>query len=128
MEKQDKPENLKKKHKDLDPLQSDETYQELITKAKPKKMKGKKKWEVFPGKNTFFCDGRLIMGRQAGIFYVTLFLVIGTSSLFFGFDCPELAMKVTPAIPVVSGVLFIFVLSNLLKTSLTDPGIYPGQV
>lgn len=125
MEKQDKPENLKKKHKDLDPLQSDETYQELITKAKPKKMKGKKKWEVFPGKNTFFCDGRLMMGRQAGIFYVTLFLVIGTSSLFFGFDCPELAMEVTPAIPVVSGVLFIFVLSNLLKTSLTDPGIIP---
>ncbi len=33
---------------------------------------------------------------QAGIFYVTLFLVIGTSSLFFGFDCPELAMEVTP--------------------------------
>ena len=29
------------------------------------------------------------------------------------------------AIPVVSGVLFIFVLSNLLKTSLTDPGIIP---
>jgi len=84
-----------------------------------------RKWQVFPGKNTFYCNGRLVMGRQAGIFYVTLFLVIGTSGLFFAFDCPYLATNITPAIPVVGAVLFIFVLSNLLKTSFSDPGIIP---
>eukprot|EP00088_Acartia_fossae_P007529 TRINITY_DN13542_c0_g1_i1.p1 TRINITY_DN13542_c0_g1~~TRINITY_DN13542_c0_g1_i1.p1 ORF type:complete len:555 (+),score=109.76 TRINITY_DN13542_c0_g1_i1:386-2050(+) len=126
MDKKDTCEVVNKKlKKNIDPAQSDETYQELIAKVKPTKMKAKKKWEVFPGKNTFFCDGRLIMGRQAGIFYVTVFLVIGTSCLFFVFDCPQLSMEVSPAIPVVSAVLFIFVLSNLLKTSLTDPGIIP---
>ena len=57
---------------------------ELITKAKPKKMKGKKKWEVFPGKNTFFCDGRLIMGRQVRL-VLALSLVLresGENELF----------------------------------------------
>jgi palmitoyltransferase ZDHHC9/14/18 len=89
------------------------------------KQKQQKKWQIFPGKNTFYCDGRIVMGRQAGIFYVTLFLVIGTSGLFFAFDCPFLFSEITPAIPVVGAVLFVFVLSNLLKTSFSDPGIIP---
>jgi len=89
------------------------------------KAKQQKKWQIFPGKNTFYCDGRIVMGRQAGIFYVTLLLVIGTSGLFFVFDCPFLATEITPALPVVAAVLFIFVLSNLLKTSFSDPGIIP---
>lgn len=84
-----------------------------------------KKWEIFPGKNSFYCDGRIVMGRQAGIFYVTLLLVIGTSGLFFAFDCPFLTLRVSPVIPFVGAVLFIFVLSNLLKTSFSDPGIIP---
>jgi len=84
-----------------------------------------KKWEIFPGKNSFYCDGRIVMGRQAGIFYVTLLLVIGTSGLFFAFDCPFLTARISPVIPVVGAILFIFVLSNLLKTSFSDPGIIP---
>ena len=89
------------------------------------KMKQKKKWEVFPGRNTFYCGGRIIMAQRAGLFYLTLGLVVVTSSIFFICDCPYLGQKISPAIPIVSAVLFLFVVSNLFKTSFSDPGIIP---
>lgn len=84
-----------------------------------------KKWEVFPGKNKFCCNGRLMMGNQPSIFYVTLFLIIIVTGLFFGSDCPYLAVHLSPAIPVAGILLFLFVISFLLHTSCTDPGIIP---
>ena len=88
------------------------------------KMK-QRKWEVFPGRNTFYCGGRIVMAQRAGLFYLTLGLVVVTSSVFFVCDCPYLGQNVSPAIPVVSAVLFLFVVSNLFKTSFSDPGIIP---
>lgn len=84
-----------------------------------------KKWEVFPGKNKFCCNGRVITGNQPVIFYVTLFLIIIVTGLFFGSDCPYLAVNLSPAIPVAGILLFLFVISSLLRTSCTDPGIIP---
>ncbi|KAJ9593998.1 hypothetical protein L9F63_014558, partial [Diploptera punctata] len=84
-----------------------------------------RKWELFPGRNRFCCDGRIMMAPQTGVFYVTLGLIVGTSGLFFAFDCPYLADKITPAIPVIGGLLFLFVMSALLRTSFSDPGVIP---
>ncbi|XP_015244495.1 palmitoyltransferase ZDHHC9 [Cyprinodon tularosa] len=84
-----------------------------------------RKWEKLPGKNTFCCDGRVMMARQKGIFYLTLFLIIGTCSLFFAFECPYLAVHLSPAIPVFAVVLFLFVMAMLLRTSFSDPGVLP---
>ncbi|XP_014210173.1 palmitoyltransferase ZDHHC18 [Copidosoma floridanum] len=84
-----------------------------------------RKWELFPGRNRFCCDGRVMMAPQTGVFCVTVCLIAGTSGLFFAFDCPFLAENITPAIPIVGGLLFIFVMSALFRTSFSDPGVIP---
>lgn len=55
-------------------------------KQQQQQQRRRRKWESFAGKNRFFCDGRLISGRQSGAFYLTLGLIVGTSGLFFGFE------------------------------------------
>ncbi|KAG8243280.1 Palmitoyltransferase zdhhc14 [Homalodisca vitripennis] len=34
-------------------------------------------------------------------------------------------MRITPAIPAVGALLFVFVMSALLRTSFSDPGVIP---
>ncbi|XP_068087965.1 palmitoyltransferase ZDHHC14 isoform X2 [Hyperolius riggenbachi] len=92
---------------------------------KKKKTPVKRKWEVFPGRNKFYCNGRIMMARQTGVFYLTMILILVTSGLFFAFDCPYLAVKITPAIPVIGGILVFFVMGTLLRTSFSDPGVLP---
>lgn len=65
------------------------------------------------------------MGPSAAVFYVNVFLIVGTTTLFFIFDCPFLAKEISPWIPVVGALTFLFVLGALFRTSFSDPGIIP---
>lgn len=52
-----------------------------------KRLKGKiRKWEVFPGRNRFYCNGVLMLSTQTGIFYFALFLIVVTSACFFAME------------------------------------------
>ncbi|XP_071326724.1 palmitoyltransferase ZDHHC18a isoform X2 [Trachinotus anak] len=93
--------------------------------AEKKAQRPRRKWEVFPGKNRFFCDGRIMLARQSGVLPLTLGLIVVTCGLFFAFDCPFLVEHLTIFIPVIGGMLFVFVVISLLRTSFTDPGILP---
>lgn len=84
-----------------------------------------RKWEVFPGRNLFFCSGRLIMAPNVYGFCVSMFLIIITVSAFFGFEAYYLAVNVSPALPATVGLLVIFVIAVLCRTACTDPGIIP---
>ncbi|KAG7457796.1 hypothetical protein MATL_G00231140 [Megalops atlanticus] len=93
--------------------------------ANKKVIRARRKWQAFPGRNRFYCDGRIIVARQSGVLPLTLGLILVTSTLFFIFDCPFLVEHLTSCIPVIGGVLFVFVVISLLQTSFTDPGILP---
>jgi len=82
-------------------------------------------WEIFPGRNKFYCNGRIIMSNSNCVFMLTVLLIIGTTGLFFAFDCPYLTRELSIAIPIVGGWLFIFVMATLFRTAFSDPGIIP---
>lgn len=88
-------------------------------------MTKKLKWQVFPGRNRFFCNGRIIIAESLSLFYLTMFLIFSTCSLFFVFDCPYLHEKIGPAISIVAVILFIFTMSCFFHTAFSDPGIIP---
>ena len=67
----------------------------LVDIYQTEEMPGKKpvrNWQVFPGKNKFCCNGRIMMARQTGIFYLTVVLIVVTCGLFFGFEWVKLNM------------------------------------
>lgn len=52
-------------------------------------------------------------------------LLVGSSSLFFVFTCPWLAVTICPAVPPCCAVLFLFVLANFTMATFMDAGVLP---
>lgn len=46
----------------------------------------KRKWQEFPGRNRFYCDGRIMMAKQISVFYFTVTLLVVTVTLFCVFE------------------------------------------
>ncbi|XP_057675670.1 palmitoyltransferase ZDHHC8B isoform X1 [Corythoichthys intestinalis] len=52
-------------------------------------------------------------------------LLVGSTSLFFVFTCPWLAVTICPAVPPCCAALFLFVLANFTMATFTDAGVLP---
>ncbi|MEJ1278329.1 zinc finger DHHC domain containing 5 [Cricetulus griseus] len=51
--------------------------------------------------------------------------LVGATTLFFAFTCPELSLDVSPAVPIYNAIMFLFVLANFSMATFMDPGIFP---
>ncbi|XP_033979215.1 probable palmitoyltransferase ZDHHC8 isoform X1 [Trematomus bernacchii] len=52
-------------------------------------------------------------------------LLVGSTSLFFVFTCPWLAVNICPAVPPCCAILFLFVLANFTMATFMDAGVLP---
>lgn len=84
-------------------------------------------YQVFPGRNKFFCGGRLMTSREYWAFILALVFVIAPSVLFGIFTCPFIWENIHPVIPILFAYLFVLCLTSMIKTSWTDPGVRVEQ-
>lgn len=54
--------------------------------ANAPKIKTVRNYKLFPGRNRFFCSGRIVMAKQISVFYFTLTILTCTCVMFFVFE------------------------------------------
>ncbi|KAF6768645.1 hypothetical protein AHF37_03404 [Paragonimus kellicotti] len=82
-------------------------------------------YRIHPGKNRFCCRGRGVHSHEMCVFYLSLFLLVGVTALFFIFEARLLTPRLTPAVPIFAAFLFFYVLATFFRTAFSDPGIIP---
>lgn len=56
---------------------------------------------------------------------ITTTFAAGSNSSRCPSSCPYLAVRITLAIPIIGGCLYVFTMGALLRTTFTDPGVIP---
>ena len=65
-------------------------------------------WELFPGANKFFCNGRLLTAPDTRLLSLTWIVLIAMGCIFFIFDAPYLWKNLHPAAPIIAGVVLTY--------------------
>ena len=84
-----------------------------------------KVYQIWPGNDKFFWDGRIIVGPNYKAFLNTIVLVLVPSVVFTSAVAPDLSREYSWAWQAVSTVWPIYVVACLVRTGTMDPGILP---
>ena len=84
-----------------------------------------KVYQIWPGNDKFFWDGRIIVGPNYKAFLNTIVLVLVPSVVFTSAVAPDLSREYSWAWQAVSTVWPIYVIACLVRTGTMDPGILP---
>ena len=80
--------------------------------------------EGWMGNHVFLCRGKLMLGSDASLFYITNGLILISMGLFFGFVLKHVTIR-QPGIMYTSIISSVLSIYFLWKTATTDPGILP---
>ncbi|KAG6852946.1 hypothetical protein C0991_007956 [Blastosporella zonata] len=95
---------------------------------KPASSKPVRNYELHPSRNNFFLSGRLLTGGDTPYAFIASFsLVLGLAGLWFSTTCVFWwhHSAGTKAIVIIGAYLAALVVSTMLTTATTDPGILP---
>ena len=102
------------------PYTNDTPSPNAITTTKPKRL-----YEIWPGNNRFYLDGRLMHGSSLKGIISLILVKIMVSGVFFGAVTPYLVKWEIYYLPILAVVLLIVSTILMFLAACIDPGIIP---
>lgn len=84
-------------------------------------------YEIWPGKNRFYFDGRLMHGSSLNGIIILILVKIVVSGVFFGVVTPYLVKWEIYYLPILAVVLLIVSTILMFLASCIDPGVIPRR-
>ncbi|PFH51750.1 hypothetical protein AMATHDRAFT_141977 [Amanita thiersii Skay4041] len=88
-----------------------------------------RRYEVHPSRNRFFLRGHLLTGGDSPWAFIACFsLALGLTGVWFGTTCVWWWRNESPAVAIIGAYLALIVISSMLATAFSDPGILPRDL
>ncbi|KAL1693316.1 DHHC palmitoyltransferase-domain-containing protein [Schizophyllum commune] len=86
-------------------------------------------WRAHPSRNRFFFNGRVLTGGDSPWAFLCCLTLLGLiAGFWFGATCPWWWHNMSPAVPIIGGYMTAIVISSMMVTAFTDPGILPRNL